>query len=270
MSSSRDALMAADGWQPWHPGARPALPGLARVIGHRGAAARAPENTLAGIRRARELGCAWVEFDVMLSRDGVPVLMHDETLGRTTNGRGRVCDRSAAELQALDAGSWFAPTFAGEPVPTLSAVVALLLELGLGANVEIKPASGHEAETGATVARLLARQWPASGPPLLLSSFARFALATAAAAAPTLPRGLLAGRLPADWPAALTALGCTTLHLSQTWLGGAQLDLLAREGVPVLAYTVNKVPRARELLERGAVAVFTDVPDTLLPAIVDQ
>lgn len=262
--------MARDGWQPWRPGARPDLPGLPRVIGHRGAAARAPENTLAGLRKARELGAAWVEFDVMLSRDGVPVLIHDETLGRTTNGHGRVCDRTAAELAALDAGGWFAPAFAGEPLPTLAAAIDLLLELGLGANVEIKPASGHEAATGAATADLLASCWPPDGPGLLLSSFARPALAAAAQAAPAIPRGLLAGRLPADWPTAMTALGCTTLHLSQGWLGRAQVHHLESRAVPVLAYTVNKAARARDLLAAGAVSVFTDVPDTLLDALAGQ
>lgn len=259
--------MGDEDWQPWRPGARPRTPGLPRVIGHRGAAARAPENTLAGIRKAHELGAAWVELDVMLSRDGVPVLIHDETLGRTTNGRGRVCDRDAAELGALDAGGWFAPEFAREPVPTLRAAVALLLELGLGANVEIKPSAGHEAATGEVAAAILARLWPAGGPGLLLSSFARAALAAAARTAPGIPRGLLAGRLPGDWAAAMAELGCTTLHLSRAWLNGAQLGLLRTSGVPVLAYTVNRVARARELLDLGAAAVFTDVPDTLLTGI---
>jgi glycerophosphoryl diester phosphodiesterase len=258
-----------DGWQPWRPGERPALPGLPRVIGHRGAAARAPENTLAGIRKARELGAAWVEFDVMLTRDGVPVLIHDETLGRTTSGRGRVADRTLAELRELDAGRWFAPSFAGERVPTLEEAVALLLELGLGANVEVKPSAGHEAATGEATTGLLARLWPPDGPGLLVSSFSRASLAAAAGAAPGIPRGLLAGRLPADWPAALTGLGCATLHLGQRWLRAAQLELLRGQGVPVLAYTVNRAARARDLLDggRGVAAVFTDVPDTLLAAL---
>ena len=81
--------MGQDGWQAWRRGDRSSLPGLQPVIGHRGAAARAPENTLAGLRRAHELGAAWVEFDVMLTADRVPVLIHDETLERTTTGRGR-------------------------------------------------------------------------------------------------------------------------------------------------------------------------------------
>ena len=103
------------------------MPGLAPVIGHRGAAKRAPENTLAGLRRAHELGAAWVEFDVMLSGDGVPILIHDETLERTTDGHGAVPDHGLAAIRELDAGAWFAPAYAGERVPTLEEAIDLLL-----------------------------------------------------------------------------------------------------------------------------------------------
>ena len=155
------------------------------MIGHRGAAARAPENTLAGLREAHELGARWVEFDVMLSRDGVPVLIHDETLQRTTDGRGAVARHTAAEIRPLDAGAWFAPEFAGERVPTLEEAVALLLELGLHANVEIKPATGHEVgDRRGGRRRCLQRLWPKTGPRLLLSSFERDALAAAQRVAP--------------------------------------------------------------------------------------
>ncbi len=152
--------MREDGWRPWRRGVSDPLPGLAQVIGHRGAAARAPENTLAGLRKAHELGAGWVEFDVMLSSDGVPILIHDETLERTTSGSGRVDRHSAAEIQALDAGSWFDPAFRDERVPTLSEAVAVLLELNLGANVEIKPSTGYAQRTGEVVAALLQRTWP--------------------------------------------------------------------------------------------------------------
>jgi glycerophosphoryl diester phosphodiesterase len=262
--------MREHGWRPWSPGQAVDLPDLASVIGHRGAAARAPENTLAGLRRAHQLGARWVEFDVMLTADGVPVLIHDETLRRTTTGRGRVAERTLAEIRALDAGVWFAPEFKGERVPALEEAVALLLELGLHANVEIKPAAGHEVATGEVVAATLRNLWPAHGPRLLLSSVGRPALAAAQRTAPDLPRGLLAGRLPADWVETMHALQCATLHLDQSRISVAMLAWLAAEGVPVLAYTVNTVARARELLAAGAVAVFTDVPDTLLAALPDQ
>lgn len=262
--------MAVAGWEPWRPGERPGVPGLARIIGHRGAKARAPENTLAGLRKAHELGARWVEFDVMLTSDGVPILIHDETLQRTTTGRGSVAAHGLRAIRELDAGVRFGVTFAGERVPTLEEAIDLVLALGLGANVEIKPAAGHERTTGEAVAQTLLRRWPPERPRLLLSSFKRQALAAAQAAAPTIPRGLLAGRLPPDWREAMQELGCTTLHLDHARVTLAGLATLAREGVPVLLYTVNQAARARELLAGGAAALFTDVPDTLLAALEGQ
>jgi len=262
--------MREDGWAHWLPRRRTGLPGLATIVGHRGAAGRAPENTLAGLRTAHQLGATWVEFDVMLSRDGVPVLIHDETLQRTTDGRGRVSRHSAAELRRFDAGAWFAPDFAGQWIPTLEEAIAVLVELGLHANVEIKPATGHEVETGEVVSHTLQRLWPNPGPRLLLSSFERESLAAAQRIAPAIPRGLLAGAPPSDWAAALRDLACTTLHLDQGRVTSAALRMLSAEGVPVLLYTVNDTARARQLLEAGALALFTDLPDVLLAGLAAQ
>src|SRR5204863_4134011 len=133
---------------------------LPPIIGHRGAAAHAPENTLAGLRRAKALGCSWVEFDVRLTADNQPVLLHDNRLERTTDGRGRVSAMSLAAVRRHDAGQWFHSSFSGERVPTLEEALMLLAELGLGANVELKAARGKEAVTGAVVAEVLARTWP--------------------------------------------------------------------------------------------------------------
>src|SRR5258708_6429242 len=126
--------------------ARKSKPGhaLPRVIGHRGACGLAPENTVASFRKAAELGVRWVEFDVHLSADGIPVVIHDDTVNRTTTGRGAVASLSLIELQALDAGTWFEPRFQGEYVPTLEAIVTLLGKLGLGAVVEINPSPATE------------------------------------------------------------------------------------------------------------------------------
>jgi glycerophosphoryl diester phosphodiesterase len=262
-------MTPGDGWEPWSPDHGTSTPGLERVIGHRGAAARAPENTLASLREAHRLGCRWVEFDVMLSGDGVPVLIHDEKVARTTDGRGRVPDLTFSELRALDAGSWFGRQFACERIPSLEEAIALCLELGLAANVEIKPARGHERATGEVVARTLLDQWRTDGPRLLISSFERPSLAAALNIAPQIPRGLLAKDLPRDWAQAMGALHCTSLNLSQRRLSLSQLKGLVTRHVPTLLYTVNEPLRAHELLAAGAAALFTDVPDTLLGALGD-
>jgi glycerophosphoryl diester phosphodiesterase len=259
--------LTVEPWRPWSPETGAATPGLARVIGHRGAAARAPENTLAGLREAHRLGCAWVEFDVMLSRDGVPVLIHDETVDRTTNGRGRVPDLTFAELRRLDAGVRFGTRFPGERIPTLDEAIDLCLELGLAANVEIKPARGYEPETGTAVAEMLLRRWPEDGPRLLISSFERPALQAALEVAPAVPRGLLAEPVPVDWEAAMQAFRCTTLHLSHRRVKPKEIRGLADRGVPVLLYTVNEPWRARDLIGAGAAGVFTDAPDGIMDRI---
>ena len=133
---------------------------LPPVIGHRGAAGAAPENTLASIRKARELGATWIEFDVKLTKDGHPILFHDDCLERTTDGRGAVAATTLAEIRRLDAGGWFGPAFRGEPVPTLEQALALCVELRLGINVEIKPCAGREAETAQVTVATLLDVWP--------------------------------------------------------------------------------------------------------------
>lgn len=227
---------------------------LPPLIAHRCGGNRAPENTLAGLRAAAALGCRAVEFDVMLSADGTPVLIHDETLERTTNGVGRVCETPDAVLFSLDAG-------AGERIPTLVEAAELCRRFGLLANVEIKPASGHEIATGECVARFVATHW--QGPPPLLSSFSPEALLAAWRVAPQLAYGLLFEDVPADWLAQRAAIGAQTLHCDAMRVSDAVLAEAAAAGVPVLCYTVNDAGAARRLFARGVRSVFSDRLDLL-------
>jgi glycerophosphoryl diester phosphodiesterase len=236
---------------------------LPPVIGHRGAAAYAPENTLAGLRKAKALGCRWVEFDVRLTADGQPVLLHDSRLERTTDGRGRVSALSLAAVRRHDAGRWFHSSFAGECVPTLEEAVMLLAELGLGANVELKAARGKEAATGGVVAELVARTWPADPAHLLISSFQQGALAAARDRAPHIARGILFRRVPKNWRKVAAGLGCVTIHADQQRLRPAMISEIRRAGYPLLAYTVNNPERAKILFDFGVKSVFSDVPDRL-------
>jgi glycerophosphoryl diester phosphodiesterase len=244
-----------------------AMPELPRVIGHRGAAAVAPENTLASLRKAKELGAAWVEFDVKLTRDSAAVLMHDERLERTTDGQGEVSLITLPELQKLDAGAWFDPAFAGERVPTFADALALCGELGLGINVEIKPCPGREAETARVALKTLLEHWPEDRPAPLISSFAPVCLAVARDLAPAVPRGCLADRLPARWQQQLEAYGCSTLHLNDQRLSEQQRAAVLAAGVPLILYTVNDPDRARELLGAGVAALFTDRVGEILAAL---
>jgi len=238
-----------------------------RVIGHRGAAGHAPENTLIAIRTAADLGVAWVEFDVKLSADGVPVLFHDDTLERTTDGRGRVANHSVDQLSELDAGRWFGRDFAGESIPSLDNAMALLAAKGLGANVEIKPTKGHDAETGHVVGAALAKRWPDSLPPPLISSFSTPALKAAAEAAPALRRALLVFGVPDDWRRRMEDLDCVALHcLSRKLREGRAREIIAA-GYTLRCFTVNRPGRARQLLAWGVDGIISDYPDRILKTL---
>ena len=186
---------------------------------------------------------------------------------RTTDGQGFFADLTAAELRRRDAGAWFAPKFRGERIPTLAEAVALLARLGMGANVEIKPCPGREVETGRLVAQQLKRTWP-RGHGVLISSFSPAALEAARAVAPELPRGLLVEAAPLDWPQTARRLGCVTLN---PWQEALQPETVAQahaQGLILAAYTVNDPERAAMLRGWGVDAVFTDVPEHLIPAVV--
>ena len=226
-----------------------------RFFAHRGGGACAPENTLAGIALAARLGYRGVEFDVMLSQDGVPLLIHDETLARTTDGSGEVGQTSLAHLRSLDAGSRFHPAYAGTAIPTLAEALALCARLGLIANVEIKPAAGQAVPTGAAVGRLLAG---CGAEAVLLSSFAAEALAAARREAPQLPRALLFEAVPEDWHRRLADLDALALHCAAERMTPPLAADLAAAGRPWACYTVNRPAQAEQLFALGAAALFTD------------
>lgn len=230
---------------------------LPRVFAHRGGGALAPENTLAGLRLAARLGFSAVEFDVMLSADGTPWLLHDETLERTTNGSGRVCATPDRVLAGLDAGTRHHPAFAGEPPATLAAAAALCRQLGLQANVEIKPAAGFALQTGEVVACCVRELWAGDALPLV-SSFSPAALSAARAACPELPLACLYEQADDDWRQRVAELGAATLNLNADQLGDHVLAAARQAGIPVLAYTVNDPAAAAALHRRGVQAVFSD------------
>ena len=233
-----------------------------RIIAHRGGGILAPENTLAGLRLAARLGCSAVEFDVMLSGDGVPVLIHDETLERTTDGHGRVAEQSFAQLRRLDAGSWRGEAYQGEAIPTLEEALLLCADLALWANVEIKPAAGHDAATGSVVGALLAA---ASGYRGVVSSFSAAALAAARRQAPALDYAWLADVVADDWQATLNTLGCRALHCRVDAAAADVIAAAAAAAIPLACYTVNCRNEAERLFRGGIAAVFTDRPDLWLP-----
>jgi glycerophosphoryl diester phosphodiesterase len=249
-----------------------------RVLAHRGGGTLAPENTLAALRVGHEHGYRAAEFDAMLAADGVPVLMHDDTIDRTTDGRGATDAHTAAQLARRDAGGWHSELFRGEPVPTLQATLDWCRAHAVWTNIEIKPQAGSDWRTGDAVARVAARHWgerlrpgsdtAAGADPVLplLSSFSARALAAARNAAPGLPRGLLVESVGDDWQGRLAALGCVALHTDQARLTRAQARAIKDAGYWLFCYTVNEPARARTLFDWGVDAFCTDRIDLIAAA----
>jgi glycerophosphoryl diester phosphodiesterase len=240
------------------------------VIGHRGSAARAPENTLPGLRRARAEGCLWVEFDVRLTADRQLILLHDDTLRRTTNGKGRASALPLAAIRRLDAGSWFHPSFAGEKVPTLEEALSVLDEEGLGANIEVKATRVAASRAGAILADTLSRLSPSRRGGFLVSSFHAKALLAVRERAPALPRGILVRGAPRNWARRALSLGCASIHADERRLDPSIVAEIRASGYFLLAYTVNDPLRARRLFEWGVTSVFSDFPHAILGAVVQR
>ena len=245
-----------------------------RWVAHRGAGKLAPENTLAAFRLGASHGYRMFECDVKLSADGVPFLLHDATLPRTTNAAQRLPTGATlvggehpwATLAQLDAGDWHSRQYAGEPLPTLDNVAAWCLANHHFLNIEIKPTPGTERETGEGVARRAAQLWQGSAMAPLLTSFEAEALAGARTGAPALPRGLLLDQLPADWLDTARMLGCVAVVCKHTLWDAATVAQAKGAGLRCLSYTVNDEGEAQRLLELGTDGIITDRVDVFSPA----
>lgn len=234
------------------------------VIAHRGASAYAPENTLASFDLALAYGAEWVEFDVMLSQDDEPFVIHDETLSRTTDGQGRVCDVDATYLHSLDAGNWFSKQYRGEKIPHFLDVLKWLIFSNAQANIEIKPCKGFEEQTAVIVMSFLQRYWPVDYDLPLISSFNEEVLAVCRNLAPEMPLGFLVHEWDGSWQKKAELLGCATVHMNHRILTQERVKEIKDAGFQLLSYTVNRKRLADKLLTWGVDAVFSDYPDLLL------
>lgn len=242
-----------------------------RWIAHRGAGKLAPENTLAAFRLGASHGYRMFECDVKLSSDGVPFLLHDDSLTRTTNATEKFGadvfggDHPWGTLAQLDAGSWHSSGFAGEPLPTLEAVARYCLRNAYCLNIEIKPSPGLERQTGAVVARDAARLWHGTSVPPLLTSFQVPALEAAMAVQPELPRGLLLDALWSGWLETAQRLGCVAIICDHVLWDQVSLTQAKSAGFKTLSYTVNDEATAQRLLDLGIVGIITDRVDLFAP-----
>jgi glycerophosphoryl diester phosphodiesterase len=237
-----------------------------RVIAHRGFSGAAPENTMAAIRAAIEAKADMAEIDVTLSSDRQIVVLHDETLERTTDGRGEVSRLTFREIQRLDAGSWFNHAFAGERIPTLDQVLTEI-EGKILLNIEIK---SEAIDRGIVAEVATAIRDHGMVDRIVVSSFSPVALAKMHALAPEISTAVLynpeyhRGRDAVD---IVVDLGAIAFNIKRQRLTDTMLQRCRQHGIPVGLYTVNKPRRMRRLVEKGVSAIFTDHPDRLLEVL---
>lgn len=251
----------------------PAKPTLSKYkcanIAHRGASKIAPPNTLAAFARAAELGADGIEFDVHLSADGVPVVIHDFTVDATTDGHGRVADLTLAQLKALDAGSSFDPAFVGERIPTLEEVLDAV-EDRLLLNVELKSTSIRDNGLERAVLAQIERHRASDR--VLISSFNPFSLRRVRRRAPHIPLGLLyAPDLPLPLRRAWLAFLAPheARHPEHTMIDAQYMAWARRRGYRVYTWTVDEPDEMRRLIALGVDGIITNVPD-VLRSVLDE
>ena len=250
--------MMKDGWAWPYP----------RYVAHRGGGSLAPENTLAAMRVGHAHGYRMIECDVKLSGDGTLMLMHDDTVERTTDGSGRVAGMTWGELARLDAAHArreALPQFVGEPIPTMQAIVRYCLSNGMSINIELKPCPGRERETAAAVAVELKQLWHGDAPPPLLSSFDEIALAAAREFAPQLPRALLQHKITPDWLDRVARHDCVAFDANYRELTADIVQRAHANGYRVACYTPNELTDVRRLVGWGVDCIITDAIDVVDP-----
>ena len=234
-------------------------PKLPNIIGHRGANNSAPENTLISFRKAAELGAKWIEIDVRLSSDKIPVVFHDNEVDRTTNGQGPVGSFTLESLQELDAGSHYHTDFSGEKVPTLLQGITLCIELKLGLNIEIKPNFGQAAETVTAILTTINPFQEQLRGNVLFSSFNLLCLEKLFNLSPEWPRALLVNDLNDDWLTNTKVLECYALNPNCNCLASIEnIKSILDSKLRIIPFTVNQLSVAKNLLQLGVHSIITD------------
>ncbi len=249
---------------------------MSLILAHRGASARAPENTLAAFRLARELGADGIELDVQLTRDKVPVVIHDDTIDRTTDGHGTVTAMTIGEITRLDAGSWKGQEFRGEPIPTLAQVFEGLMDwlkpIGRTRpaliNVELKTERVNTEGLEREVLNVISRYGVEDR--ILLSSFNPLSLYRAKKINPRIPRGLLYDNsLPIyfrnawfRWLASPQAM-----HPEHPMIDARYMEWAKSKRLAVNTWTVDSPQEAIRLYKLRVNGIITNVPDIIRAAV---
>lgn len=236
------------------------------VIAHRGASSYAPENTHSSFKLAIELGAEMIELDVSLTKDGIPVVIHDETVDRTTVAKGLVSDFTLEELKELDTGAWFKEEFSGEPFPTLAEVLSYTKNR-IAVNIEIKSEAVRDSANGGIVEKVLkiVKEFGVEDE-VIVSSFDYRVMEHLEELNPEVPKALLyekrqsGGLTPSELVSKykVDAFNCSHRELTNEWVQ----DLNSHK-IPFFIYTVNDELLMKEIIQKGAKGIFSDKPDVL-------
>jgi glycerophosphoryl diester phosphodiesterase len=240
------------------------------IIAHRGASAYYPENTMAAFEAAVDMNAEMIELDVLLSKDGVPVVFHDAVLNNHTNGQGLVSNYTLDELKQLDAGSWFDLRFSGEEIPTLEEVLAFASGK-ISLNIEIKTeAVTNELKGGVEEKTLdLVRKYSMQEH-VLFSSFDYRAVSHFKKLAPEIPVALLYNNSQSNSKTPhelVSSYGADAFNCSYRQLTKKRIANLRTHKIPSFIYTVDKISRMRKLIAAGVTGIFTNKPDVLLQVV---
>ncbi len=236
------------------------------IIAHRGASGYTPENTMAAFERAVQLGAGFIETDLHLTRDARFVAIHDDTLERTSNGRGAVRDHTLAELRSLDVGKWYDRQFAGQQIPTLEEILAFARTHDVVFYLEIK----HGAAWGMHHALVGALQSAENAARTVVISFDTSTLAPLPKLDPGIMMGLLVDHARPDPVQTATELGARQLCPRADLVTSELVDKAHAADLQVVAWTVNDPKQMRSLIQTGIDGIMTDRPDRLRAVLEDS
>lgn len=240
------------------------------LTAHRGLSSLAPENTLSAFNMAIDYGCQWIEIDVQLTRDFVPVVIHDQTVDRCTNGTGRVADLSWHELRLLDAGSWFDEEFEGEHIPSLAETLSLVKDAGVSLNIELKTYPEDDIELLCERVAQIVTESEIDPNQLLFSSFSSEALTSIAQYLPNVRRGQLWQEIPTNLEVVLQEVGAYSVHCDYRFLTQEQAKHIKSIGYKLFCYTANVPEQVNAHWQWGVDMMITDMPQRYTNATVSE
>jgi glycerophosphoryl diester phosphodiesterase len=236
------------------------------IIAHRGLSSRAPENTLAAFEAAQRAGVRWIEADADIIGDGTPVVMHDSRTDRTTDVSASIYELSRADLESIDAGSWFDAAHAAERIPTVRQLVDFVNDKAMNLNLELKANEQGAARSLLLVEAVLAElQRTEAAVQVIVSSFSPLLLAELQRRRCTVPLALIVAGddVPRDWLAQMQLCGATAIHPEARMVTESFVALARAEGYLVNPWTVNTRTEAERLMRWGCTGIITDVADEL-------